>query len=82
MSEKLTYEDQVAISRELKTIARMVEKRLERVTGKRVGFSVWTWGGNRSQYVSNCERQDIKNVLMETIDRWSEDDGPFHKTAN
>lgn len=82
MAEKLTYDDQVAISKELKTIARMVERRLEKVTGKRVGFSVWTWGGHRSQYVSNCEREDIKNALAETLDRWAEDDGPFHKTAN
>lgn len=82
MADELTFSDQVAISKELKTIARMVEKRLEKVTGKRVGFSVWTWGGHRSQYVSNCHREDIKKALAETLDRWSKDDGPVHKTAN
>ncbi|MFN3250100.1 hypothetical protein [Roseibium album] len=83
MSEDLTPTDNIAISKELETIARMVSKRLMRATGgKPVPFSLYTWGGNRSQYVSNIDRDQVKAAMQETLERWNEDDGPLHKTAN
>jgi hypothetical protein len=83
MSDDITFEDNVAISRELETIARMIDKRLRRATGgKAVPFSLYTWGGHRSLYVSNTARDDAKIAMKETLSRWGEDHGPIHKTAN
>jgi hypothetical protein len=83
MSDEITFEDNVAISRELETIARMIDKRLRRATGgKAVPFSLYTWGGHRSQYISNTDRPQIKAAMEETLSRWNDDDGPIHKTAN
>jgi hypothetical protein len=83
MSDDLTHADNIAVAKELQTIARMIDKRLERATGgKRVPFSLFTWGGHRSQYVANTDRDQAKTAMEETLSRWAEDDGPIHKTAN
>ena len=77
-SDALTYADNVAIGRALQKIARMIDKELFEATGgKRVPFSLYTWGGHRAQYVSNCARDDAKEAMRETLARWGEDDGPF-----
>lgn len=83
MSDSLTHLENVAVSRELRDIAKMIDQRLKRAAGgKRVPFSLFTWGGNRSQYVSNTDRDQAKRAMEETLARWAEDDGPIHKTAN
>lgn len=77
-NEDLTYADNVAVGRALQRIARMIDKELMKAAGgKRVPFSLYTWGGHRAQYVSNCARDDAKKAMRETLDRWGEDDGPF-----
>lgn len=79
----LDYADNIAVSKEMQKIAKMIDRRLERATGgKRVPFSLFTWGGNRSQYVANTDRDQAKLAMEETLSRWAEDDGPIHKTAN
>ena len=79
----LTFLDQVAISSKMQQIARMIDAELSAAAGgKRVPFSLYTWGGHRTQYVSNTDRDQIKVAMQETLDRWGEDDGPVHKTAN
>ena len=80
MSDELTYADQVAISRQLQKIARMISKELSKAAGgKAVPFSLYTWGGHRSQYIANCPRPDVKAAMRETLDRWEDDDGPVHQ---
>ena len=77
-NEDLTYAVNVAVGRALQRIARMIDKELMKAAGgKRVPFSLYTWGGHRAQYVSNCARDDAKKAMRETLDRWGEDDGPF-----
>lgn len=79
----LTFEDQVKISRKLSSIAKQIEKRLEKACGKKVPFSIYTWGGHRAQYVSNCAREDAKTAMTECLDRWDEQqDPPPHKGFN
>lgn len=83
MTDDLTFLDQVAISQKMQDIARMIDAELSKATGgKRVPFSLYTWGGHRSQYVSNVDRDQAKVAMQETLDRWGDDDGPVHKTAN
>jgi hypothetical protein len=80
----ITFADQVMISRKLKKIAKMVDRELEKACGKRVPFSLFTWGGLRSQYVSNTDRDQAMIAMGETIERWcaDEDDGPPHKAQS
>lgn len=81
--DKLTFDDQVKISRKLSSIASMVEKRLKKACGKDVPFSIYTWGGQRAQYVSNVAREDAKTAMRECLDRWDEpQDPPPHKGFN
>ena len=72
----LTYEQQVAIARRLRKIARLIDKELTAATGQRVPFSLYTWGGNRSQYISNVDRAEVKVAMQETLDRWNEPQDP------
>lgn len=80
MTEDLTLEENIAVSKRLQAIAREIDRSLrEAAGGKRVPFSLYTWGGHRSQYVSNAPRDDVKRAMQETLDRWSEDDGPLRE---
>lgn len=72
----LTYQQQVAIARRLQKIARLIDKELTAAAGQRVPFSLYTWGGNRSQYVGNAPREDVKAAMQETLDRWNEPQDP------
>jgi hypothetical protein len=73
---KLTFDQQVKISRVLKKVARMVDDELRKAAGEGVAFSLYTWGGNRCQYVSNCAREDAKVAMQECLDRWNEPQDP------
>lgn len=73
---KLTFAQQVAISRVLQRVAQKVDKELTKAAGQRVPFSLYTWGGNRSQYVSNTDRDEVKVAMRETLDRWNEPQDP------
>lgn len=77
----LTPEQQVKVSLALQRIARKVDKELQKAAGVRVPFSVFTWGGQRSQYVANVSRNDAMAVMDETLTRWKRhepDLGPPH----
>lgn len=77
MADKLTFEDQVGISKRMQRIARLIDAELTKATGgKRVPWSLYTWGGHRSQYVSNVAREDAKVAMRETLDRWDEPQDP------
>lgn len=77
---KITFADQVALSRALPRIAKLIDREINRATGKKMPFSLYTWGGNRAQYVSNTAREDAKAAMRECLDRWDEpQDPPPHK---
>jgi hypothetical protein len=77
----LTAEQQVAVSLRLQKLARMIDKELKSAAGVRVPFSLFVWGGQRSQYVANVDRSEAIKVMDETLFRWSRgepDLGPPH----
>lgn len=80
MAEKLSFDKQVAISKRLLRIARLIDKELIAATGQRVPWSLYTWGGHRCQYVSNTDRDQAKVAMQECLDRWNEpQDPPPHR---
>lgn len=72
----LNFDDQVKIGRNLQRIAKLLDKELTKITGKRVPWSLYTWGGHRCQYVSNSPRDDTKAAMQECLDRWNEPQDP------
>ncbi|MEM7317533.1 MAG: hypothetical protein AAF408_00780 [Pseudomonadota bacterium] len=77
----MTPEQQIAISKRLKKIARLIDKELSKAAGETVPFSLFVWCDNRSQYVANITRSDAMLVLQETLDRWKRNEpdlGPPH----
>lgn len=73
---KITFDDQVKISRNLQRIAKMLDRELSKVTGKRVAWSLYTWNEHRCQYISNSPRDQIKAAMKECLDRWDKSDDP------
>lgn len=69
-ASKFTHEQQVAIARALPRIAKILDRELARAGAPRMPWSLFTWGGNRGQYISNSNREEIKLALRETLDRW------------
>ena len=83
MTTDLTHAEQIKLSRNLQRIAKLLDKELAKATGgKKVLFSLYTWSGGRSQYVSNAMREDVKKGMREILERWDQDEGPVHKTFN
>jgi len=63
----------IAVSKELQTIAREINDRLEAVAGQNMGFSLLVFQaveGSRMNYVSNCNRQDVYNALSSLLKGW------------
>ena len=67
----LSAQQQIRVSLAMQRIARMVDKELRKAAGEAVPFSLFTWGGGRSQYVANVARGDAMEVMQETLDRWA-----------
>jgi hypothetical protein len=77
----LTPEQQVKVSLKMQRIARLIDKELKDAAGVRVPFSLFVWGGGRSQYVANVDRGEAMKVMDETLHRWRRgepDLGPPH----
>lgn len=81
MAEKpITFAEQIALSANLQDIAKMIDAEILRVTGRKMPWSLYTWGGHRAQYVSNAPREETKLAMQECLDRWNEpQDPPPHK---
>ncbi len=74
------FEDQVKLSKLLPEIARAIDKMVADAGLPKQPWSLYTWGGNRSQYISNTRREDARKAMQETLDRWNEQqDPPPHK---
>lgn len=75
-----TLAQQLAVSRALPRIARLIDRELARAGAPRMPWSLFTWGGHRSQYVSNTARADARPAIAETLARWEElSDTPFDR---
>lgn len=72
-----------AVSRELRSIAGILDEEIQRVAGEPVAFSLFVWTKGRSSYVStSTDRQQIITVLEAMIARWKAGapDIPAHLT--
>ncbi len=72
------------ISRKLKGIAEYLVKKLKKITGQDTGFMlvVFNYDDNsRTNYVSNCDRGEVKEALEELLKKWDEGmpDIPSHE---
>lgn len=77
-----TPEDLVSV--ELQIIADELSERLEKIAGQRMNFSLLvfhTEPGTRMSYVSNANREDVKQALRSLIHGWDQGmpDIPAHK---
>ena len=73
----------IAVSRDLQKLAEMIDKRLYRVAGERVGFCLVTFPlveDSRASYISNCDRVQVIDALEELLERWAQGmpDVPAH----
>jgi len=75
-TKDFTFEQQVAVAKVLPRIARLIDKELQKAGAPRMPWSLYTWGGNRAQYISNTQRSDTKRAMQETLDRWNEQQDP------
>jgi len=66
----LTYEEEVKVAERLQPLAEKISKDLEKAVGKPVPFSLFTWGGQRAQYVANVARGDAMVAMKVLVDRW------------
>lgn len=64
-----THAQQVAVARRLRNIARLIDKELAAAGAPRMPWSLFTWGRNRGQYISNAGCEDVKKALTETLER-------------
>ncbi len=76
-----THAQQVAVARRLRKIARLIDKELAAAGAPRMPWSLFTWGGNRGQYISNAGREDVKKALTETLERWEQPPEPPLETG-
>lgn len=70
------------VSRGLKNEAARLDRRLKKLAGNRVSFSLFVWTDGRAQYISNSsDRAEIKQVIQNIIDGWDTGmpDIPAHK---
>lgn len=76
----MTFQDQIELSKLLPKLARMIDKEVKKAGLPRVPWSLYSWGGQRAQYVSNTDRGQAKIAMQECLDRWAEpQDPPPHK---
>lgn len=71
-----TFAQQVALAKAMPRIARLIEREMKRAGVPRMPWSLYTWGGHRSQHISNARREDVKRGMKETLDRWNEPEDP------
>ncbi len=80
----MTPED-LKVSKKAQRLARMLDKELERIAGKPMGFMLVTFTlgvpNNRPTYISNCHREDMAGAMRELLKLWDEGmpDVPAHK---
>ncbi len=69
------------VSKELKSIAELVDKKLTRACGSTQPFSIVVYTSPRASYVSNCARNDSTKGLRALLEHWEagNPDIPEHK---
>jgi hypothetical protein len=70
------FAEQVLLSKTLPEIAKAIDKMVADAGLPKQPWSLYTWGGNRCQYISNTDREDSRKAMRETLDRWDEEQDP------
>lgn len=70
------FAEQVQLAKLLPEIAKTIDKMVADAGLPRQPWSLYTWGGNRCQYIGNAPRADVKAAMRETLDRWDEQQDP------
>ncbi len=74
------FHDQARMARLLPEIAKTIDKMIADAGIPKQPWSLYTWGGNRCQYISNTNREQTRAAMTETLARWDEQqDPPMHK---
>lgn len=74
------FEAQVRLSRLLLEIAKTIDRMIAEAGLPKQPWSLYTWGGNRCQYISNTDREQTRTAMKEMLARWDEQqDPPPHK---
>jgi len=77
MSSQVT----INLSKQLKKIARNLEKKITQASGERLAFTLVIYSPGRAQYISNCDRQESIQQLEYLLEQWKKNmpDVPAHK---
>lgn len=77
---------EIDISKSLQAIAQQIDAQLKEITGQEIGFFLLvgnTEAGGRTNYVSNMDRAQSVEVMLDLLDRWMAgmQDIPAHKVS-
>jgi len=70
------FAEQIRLAHLLPEIAKTIDKMVEDAGLPKQPWSLYTWGGNRCQYISNTAREDSRAAMQETLARWDEQQDP------
>lgn len=68
----LTDEERLKLQGLLRTLAPMIDDRVEEATGQCLPFILLTWDGNGTFHASNVDRDFASLVMRMQLDRWGE----------
>ena len=73
----------VRIGNRLQRIGRLIEKELSKAGASKeeAQFSLIIWGGGRMQYISNAEREGVREAMREMVERWDKPGEDLGKPA-
>lgn len=80
-------ETSILVSKSLPGMMSALEKAYMELTGEDLCFALWVFRrgnpdvhGQRAQYIANVDRETMKTMIREMLDRWErgEDRGPVH----
>ena len=67
----LTNDERLELQELLRTLAPMIDNRVEEATGQCLPFILLTWDGNGTFHASNVDKDFASHVMRMQLDRWS-----------
>lgn len=77
---------EIDISKNLQAMAQQIDAQLKEIAGQEIGFFLLvgnTEAGGRTNYISNMDRAQSAEVMLDLLDRWMAgmQDIPAHKVS-
>ncbi|MFG0454940.1 hypothetical protein [Shewanella mangrovisoli] len=66
------------VSKDLQKLAELLDRELELIAGKRMGFSLIVFSDNDkgdTNYISNCARIEAEKALSKVLKKWKSNKG-------